>query len=615
MKGKLLLVFLLMLAAAASASAEGTLYSGVPETPEDRSVAAFSDLGAWFGFALPTDDRPDLAGAFVGPLLFDEGVWASEALLRPVVTIDGKKIDLAAAKNTFESPPGRLLQMFDVEGVRLAFSLYYEYEKRAVIHVQAYSSSSEPRDLRIDWLLDEEALANTDLDVHAPTFEDSIGTRETRFAVASVAMGGPVKPLDRQESRKARLERWQDYLRRTSTGKRRDDPQQVLAQKALMTLMSNWRSPRGNLTHDGLFPSSAVSYFNGFWAWDSWKHAAAVARFDTELAKQQVRSMYAHQNERGMIADVVYVNSAEDNWRDTKPPLSGWAIQAICKQDRSYSFCAEMYPQLVRYHEWWYQDRDHDGDGLAEYGSTDGTLIAAKWESGMDNAVRFDGTQLLQNNDSAWSMDQESIDLNSYLYAEKLVLADIADALDRPDEVARWNREAEELASKIQVEFFDENRGWFSDISIDGSRFIEAEGPEGWIPLWAGVATPEQAAEVRDRMLDESKFRTFVPFPTVSRDNPEFSDGYWRGLVWIDQAWFGIEGLRRYGYEEDATGLAMQLMNNLEGATVRGEPLRENYHPLTGEGRNAEHFSWTAAHLLMLALDFSRSAAPQSAQQ
>ena len=615
MKEKLLRMFLLMLISVASASAEGTLYSGVPSDQNDRSVAAFSDLGAWFGFALPTDDRPDLAGAFVGPFLFDEGIWASEALLRPVVTIDGKKIDLAAAKTSYDSPPGRLLQMFDVEGMRLAFSLHYEYEKRAVIHVQAYSSSTTPRDLRIAWVVDDAALAMTELQVSAPVLHETIGPRETRFLVAAIALGAAARPDDRRESADARRKRWSRYLASVATGDRADHPRQVLARKALMTLVSNWRSPRGNLTHDGLFPSSAVAYFNGFWAWDSWKHAAAIARFDPELAKQQVRAMYAHQNERGMIADVVYVDATEDNWRDTKPPLSGWAIQEVCKRDRSYSFCAEMYPQLVRYHEWWYQDRDHDGDGLAEYGSTDGTLIAAMWESGMDNAVRFDGTELLQNNESAWSMDQESVDLNAYLYAEKRVLADIADALDKPDDVARWNREADELATKIQAEFFDKSRGWFSDISIDGSRFIEAEGPEGWIPLWAGVATQEQAARVHARMMDENKFRTFVPLPTVSRDNPEFSEGYWRGLVWIDQVWFGIQGLRRYGFERDATALAKQLINNLEGATAPGEPLRENYHPLTGEGRNAEHFSWTAAHLLLLVLDLRDSEGPQSGQQ
>ena len=44
--------------------------------------------------------------------------------------------------------------------------------------------------------------------------------------------------------------------------------------------------------------------------------------------------------------------------------------------------------------------------------------------------------------------------------------------------------------------------------------------------------------------------------------------------------------------------LAAQLLQNLEGATMPGEPLRENYHPLTGEVHNAAHFSWTATPLV-----------------
>ena len=68
-----------------------------------------------------------------------------------------------------------------------------------------------------------------------------------------------------------------------------------------------------------------------------------------------------------------------------------------------------MYPKLKKYHNWWYENRDHDKDGLAEYGSTDGSLIAAKWESGMDNAVRFDDSKILKNKDNAYSLDQESL--------------------------------------------------------------------------------------------------------------------------------------------------------------------------------------------------------------
>ena len=39
----------------------------------------------------------------------------------------------------------------------------------------------------------------------------------------------------------------------------------------------------------------------------------------------------------------------------------------------------------------------------------------------MDDAVRFDNRNMVQNNNHAWSVNQESVDLNSYLYADKNV--------------------------------------------------------------------------------------------------------------------------------------------------------------------------------------------------
>lgn len=207
---------------------------------------------------------------------------------------------------------------------------------------------------------------------------------------------------------------------------------------------------------------------------------------------------------------------------------------------------------------------------------------------------------MLQNGPEAWSMDQESVDLNSYLFREELALQNLALQLGRKEEALSWWDEALRLREKIRDTVFDPSSGFFHDLWIDGSELLPVEGPEGWTPLWTGVARPEQAEAVRKVMLDNTKFRTYLPFPTVAADDGGFSDGHWRGLVWLDQAYFGIEGLRRYGFQDDAEALQDQLVEYLEGASEKGPALRENYHPTTGEGRNVRHFSWTAAHLLLL---------------
>jgi putative isomerase len=288
------------------------------------------------------------------------------------------------------------------------------------------------------------------------------------------------------------------------------------------------------------------------------------------------------------------------NLRDTKPPLSGWAIWEVYKKTDDIDFLAELYPQLVLYHNWWYRFRDCDGDGLCEFGSTDGTLTAAKWESGMDNAIRFDGAHIVEG--SNYSINSESVDLNSYLAKEKEYLFKMAQVLDLPDAL-HWRDEANVLKERIRSTFFDSELGYFFDIDYETGEYLNsAMGPEGWTPLWCGIASEEQAAAVVGNMMDSQKFNTYVPLPTIDVSHESFDpeDGYWRGPVWIDQVWLGYVGLKKYGFHEEAEMIRQNILRHCEGLSDMGSPIRENYHPLTGKGLNAEHFSWSAAHLILM---------------
>jgi len=317
----------------------------------------------------------------------------------------------------------------------------------------------------------------------------------------------------------------------------KDSVYQQLRAKAVLTLQNNWRIPAGELKYAGLFPSYHYIWFHGFWAWDSWKHAAALAQFNIPLAKEQIKTMYAFKDEKGFIADCVFRDTSieKHNYRNTKPPLSAWATWLVFEQDKDIDFLKELYPKIVNQHNWWYNFRDHDKDGICEYGSTDGKLKPAKWESGMDNAVRFDNSKLLKNSEGAWSINQESVDLNAYLFAEKMYLAEIAGILQKEEDVKHFKTATDALKSKIQNQFFDSASGWFYDTSIDGKNFIKVMGCEGWIPLWAKVATPTQAAKVKDNMMDPKYFNTKVPFQTLSANHKNFEPegGYWRGPTWL----------------------------------------------------------------------------------
>lgn len=441
--------------------------------------------------------------------------------------------------------------------------------------------------------------------------------------------------------------RWQNYLNKafSNTEKDSDPHYKDAAVKSIITLTTNWRSAAGAIKHDGIVPSLSYKWFVGMWAWDSWKQAVATANFDGELAKNNIRALFDYQikgddsvrpYDKGTIIDAIFYNKDEQrggeggNWneRNSKPPLAAWAVWNVYKETNDIEFLKEMYSKLVDYHNWWYTNRDHDKNGIAEYGgmvhpannSEDEIILAAAWESGMDNATRFDkegfgsddvGVHVFENKDNngntvGYSINQESVDLNSYLYAEKGFLKSMADILGKTEDSQKYEVEAKNVGEYIRNNMFDKETGFFYDLQIneDGSEkkllVNRGKGTEGWMPLWAKVATQDEAELVKENMMDPNKFNTYMPLPTASKDNPKFNPNkYWRGPVWMDQALYGIESLQNYGFKDEAETLTKKLFDNAEGLIGDG-PIRENYNPETGQGLHTKNFSWSASAYYLL---------------
>ena len=622
--------------------------AAVPQNQYDLSAFGFSDLGAWHAYTLPNADSTKYLGGFCGPLLMKmHGQWIGKCLHRLVLKDEnGNQLSYKPETVQLEYQPGILIQKMEADGIKVELKLIFTDNRTALIDAEIKNETLVKRKLKLSlegdvWLKDlkvekqensvhfilpdssfvSSRFEKDDFNVlvaeqqvvidlgtvsieknasHVVSYYQSYFFNEQEAANQSIRETSFSNQLksDFQENRL----RWDEYLKPVVENLQVDD-EKKLAVKSIQTLISNWRSPAGALKHNGVFPSTAYQGFYGFWSWDSWKHAVALVEFHPFLAKESIRSMFDFQNEAGMVADCVYYNPKENNWRDTKAPLAAWAIWRVFEESRDTAFVSEMYPKLISYHKWWYADRDHDQNGICEYGSTDGTLIAAKWESGMDNAVRFDDTEILKNHDSAWSFNQESVDLNAYLQKEKEYLSRLAEVIGKLKDRSRYKQEAADLAHQIRTHFWDEDAGYFFDRKLDG-QLIQVYGPEGWTPLWTMLASKEQAEQVATKMLDHSRFNTKVPFPTLDASHPKFDplDGYWRGPVWIDQVYFGIRSLENYGMQQQADSIKNKLFKNCSGL-LTNEPIRENYHPFTGEGLNANHFSWSAAHFLLLLVE------------
>lgn len=607
--------------------------------PENITTNLFSDMGAWHAYALPL--KKEDYGSFIGPVIMDlEGQWLANTISKIRIKENGTDIDLQKSKAAQHYYPGLLKQKFTINDLDIEQQLIFVSKREAKIKTSIYNRSKAQREFTVSFegtflpavVLTKENNEITaqlrgkenrfklifnhpvHLDIDTNSYKASAGKikipangkigfiQSQYYFLQLKELNSKQSEADFIQQLKQNEKRWNGYLQQYFTHTSGlNEQKKRLAVKAIITLMTNWRTAAKDLLHDGIFPSVSYQGFYGFWSWDSWKQAVGLSYFNTSLAKDNIRSMFDYTDEYGMVADCIYTDKKENNWRDTKPPLAGWAVWNVYQQTKDAAFVKEIYPKLVKYHQWWYQNRDHNKNGLCEYGSTDGTRVAAAWESGMDNAVRFDEAVLVKNNDKAWSLNQESVDLNAYLFAEKNYLSQLAAVIGHHKEAKEWKNSTNGLAAKINQRFYDDDKGYYYDKLLNKQEPIAIEGPEGWIPLWAGSATKEQANAVAKVMMNEHQFNTKVPLPTLTANHPKFDPlkGYWRGPVWVDQFYFGVTGLKNYGYHQLADKLVNQLMKNADGL-LDNQPIYETYHPITGKGLNAINFSWSSAHILML---------------
>ena len=588
----------------------------------------FTDAGSWMGFTLPQKDH--WVNGFCGPFSLDMNrrQWMAQSAVT---------VGYADQANVIFTPdstcyfPGELYLSASSEEGKIIQRLNFLDASTALLRIHSdagkelsLTASQWGKEIQVQTDQNTVIARHPSGEIAALTFTPDVSVKgtdnnyqakingsehDTYVAIsfytgekelsaglqkAQLALSNP------QEGLKANKERWEGYLTKILRKDMKPEYDRI-AVKAVVTLISNWRTHRGGLLHEGIVPSHAAYYFVGFWAWDTWRFSAALAKFDPELAKDNIRAMFDYQQPDGMIIDCIYTDPAENNARDSKPPLVSWAVDEIFTHTNDTAFISEMYPQLMAYYKWWYNKRDHNRNGMCEYGSTDGTLEAAAWESGMDNAIRFDDAKMLKNNgaEDAWSMDQESVDLNAYLALECKLLKKFASILgvtfDGPD-----------YSSQVADYFFDKEKGFFFDRRLKDGSFIQEPGCEAYTPLWTEVATADQVKAMLPLLTDTAKFSTYIPFPTVAADNPKYNPrGYWRGPIWLDQTYFAIRGLRNYGYNKMADEYTLQVFDRLQGLK-EGAPIHENYGTHTGELLKAPHFSWSSSHLLMLYDDYGK---------
>ena len=98
--------------------------------------------------------------------------------------------------------------------------------------------------------------------------------------------------------------------------------------------------------------------------------------------------------------------------------------------------------------------------------------------------------------------------------------------------------------------------------------------------------------------LAQKRFNSKMP--TVSFDDPGYSNDYWRGPTWLNVAYFAAKGLHDYGLavgNEIKESILDMCHNEKDG-------IFENYDSKTGEGLCCDHFSWSSVFIVEFILNF-----------
>ncbi len=366
-------------------------------------------------------------------------------------------------------------------------------------------------------------------------------------------------------------------------------PQQAqLIRQAQATLLGNIVSASAWKPYRGVEPSRGS--YPGIWNWDSAFHAIALSHWDPGLAREQFDILFSHQLPNGELPDVIYANGTMVT-SNTKPPVMAWAIAVVDRRSPNTEFLRDIYPKLMRLGDFWLNNRGGATDGLFYYAGSD-----IGYDSGWDNSIRWDDgyRKARSNNHRLWA-----IDLNCYMVTHYRAMAYIAGRLGLQGDRTRWTEAADQLADRINKKLWDSKLGFYVDRDRTTGRDGPALSPAGFMPLFAGIATPERAARVAAMAADPHKF--FPGMPTAAYDTPGFeSHGYWRGSAWLNTSFFALKGLEQYGYANTAEAMRSRLL----GWIARDPSIREYYDSSDGTGYGAKGFGWSAAFTIAFILDW-----------
>ncbi|MBB5065948.1 trehalase family glycosidase [Granulicella mallensis] len=210
-------------------------------------------------------------------------------------------------------------------------------------------------------------------------------------------------------------------------------------------------------------------------------------------------------------------------------------------------------------------------------------------ESGFDSSFRFGPF-------SGSTAHFAPVCLNSLLFRYEQDMAHFATLLGRPREAAEWTRRANARHHAIDRYLWDSDAGLYFDYDYTTGQRSSYHYISTFYPLWAGAASPTQAAAVHQHL-------SLFEHPGGLAMSDSASGVQWDlPFGWAPTTWLAVSGLEHNGFHEDARRIAQSFSATVLDNFLHDGTIREKYNVVSGSANvkvaagyksNVIGFGWT----------------------
>lgn len=219
--------------------------------------------------------------------------------------------------------------------------------------------------------------------------------------------------------------------------------------------------------------------------------------------------------------------------------------------------------------------------------------LRAGAESGWDFSSRWFSDA--SNMQTIHTTDMVAVDLNSLLYLYELTIAEAYTLIKQPLLARPFLRAAEKRAEAVRRYCWDDAQQFFCDYDFRQGKSTSRLTLAGVFPLYAKIATSEQAAAVARQI--EQKFLCDGGLVTSLTSNSQQWDS---PNGWAPLQWIAIQGLREYGYHQLADEIRRRWLGSCDQVFAEKRKMVEKYNVVRpgdlgsgGEYALQDGFGWT----------------------